>query len=334
MKTFILCLIVMVLVFVGSASVGAQETPQSIYEILKQRNTRFHRLGYNFSGHKMPKGTLSVRLRAVDANSGVAVDDFSVTFIQGEVEEYRFNNEVVILCGEGPWCEIGALFPRPYTMRVAAPEYELVQRVVSLPVSGESVITVPLIPAAGTIKGRVYDTITRQPLAGVVVSVLDQGTGVKSSRTNEEGYFLFNGLRVNVAGKEYSLVCDSPNHFSKEIYFSFDGNSSEERDVFLDFAPSVDGKLLDSQDNPLADEDVFLLSKPMYESWQRSLTWAQGGDTFTQSTNKSGRFRFEKLRPGRYVLLYGKAENDVAELVVEGMDQLNVQLKRTLGKAL
>ncbi|MFA5259697.1 MAG: hypothetical protein WC450_00545 [Candidatus Omnitrophota bacterium] len=334
MKTCILCLIVSVLVFIGSATAGGQEAPHSIYEILKQRTARFHRLAYDFSVPKIPKGTLSVRLRAVDADSGGPVEDFTVTFLQGEVEEYLFNNEVVILCEKGTECEVGALFPRSYTMRVAAPGYEIAQQVVAVPAGGEDVITVPLTLAAGVVKGRIYDKATRQPVAGVVVSVLDKGNGVKSCRTNKEGYFSLDGLRMNSAGGTYSLVCDSPNHFRKEVHFFFEGSSCAQRDVYLDFAPSVDGKLVDNEDNPLADENVFLLSKRMYESWQSSLVWDQDDASFSQSTNKLGCFRFEKLPPGRYVLLYGGNETDVAEFELEGMEQLNVQLKRTSGGTL
>ena len=334
MKTFIRCAIVPILVFFGLASAGAQETPHSIYEILKKRNSRFHRLGYDFSGQRIPKGTLTVRLHAVDADNGQTVEDFSVTFLQGDVEEYRFNNEVVVLCGEEAVCEVGTLFPRAYTMNIAAPGYELARQVVDVPAEEGGVIRVSLTPATGTVEGRVYDKSSHQPVSGAVVSLLDNGAGVKSCRTDKEGYFALKGLRVHSAGKVYALVCDSPNHFSKEVHFSFDGTASAERDVYLDFAPSVDGELLDEEDNPLANEEVFLLSKHLYEAWQRSIAWDPNDPSFIQSTNKLGRFRFEKLPPGRYVLVYGGDLNDVAEVELEGMDQLKVQLKRTSGGAL
>lgn len=335
MKISLGCFIVCVLVFIGGVPAGAQESSRSIYEILKDRVTRFHRLGYDFSGQKISKGTLSVRLRAVDTDSGAAVEDFTVTFLQGEVEEYRFNNEVVILCKGGEECEVGALFPRSYTLRIAAPGYELAQQTVDVPAGGDGVITVPLTLANGVVTGRVYDQATRQPLAGVVVSVLEKGNGVKSCRTNREGYFSLNGLRLKSSGEEgYSLVCDSPNHFSKEVRFFFEDGSSWQQDIYLDFAPSVDGKLVDREDNPLADEEVFLLSKALYESWPDSFLGEQHDASFSQSTNKSGQFRFEKLPPGSYVLVYGGDENDVAELELEGMDQLNVQVKRLSGGTL
>jgi len=110
MKTPLGCFLVFVLVFSGGVPARAQESSRSIYEILKDRMTRFHRLGYDFSGQKISKGTLSIRLCAVDAASGGAVEDFTVTFLQGEVEEYLFNNEVVLLCKGGKECEVGALF--------------------------------------------------------------------------------------------------------------------------------------------------------------------------------------------------------------------------------
>jgi hypothetical protein len=335
MKTYLCGLFVFILVFIGFVPAGAQESSRSIYEILKQRMSRFHRLGYDFSGQRIPKGTLSARLRAVDARSGGRVEDFTVTFLQGEVEEYLFNNEVVILCEGREDCEIGALFPRSYRMRVAAPGYELAQQVVEVSAGGgDSVITVPMTLATGTVKGRVYDQSTRQPVAGVVVSVLDKGSGVKSCRTNQEGFFSLNGLRMNSDGEAYSLVCDSPDHFSKEVRFFVDGSASSRQDVYLDFAPSVTGKLVDQQDNPLADEEVFLVSEHMYESWQSSLIWDPQDTSFSQSTNKSGFFRFEKLLPGRYVLVYGGDDHDVAELELRGMDRLNVHLKRMSGGTL
>ncbi|HQO58603.1 MAG TPA: hypothetical protein PLT76_07770 [Candidatus Omnitrophota bacterium] len=334
MKTPLGCFLVFVLVFSGGVPARAQESSRSIYEILKDRMTRFHRLGYDFSGQKISKGTLSIRLCAVDAASGGAVEDFTVTFLQGEVEEYLFNNEVVLLCKGGKECEVGALFPRTYTLRIAAPGYELAQRAVDVRAGGDGVVTVPLTLANGTVAGRVYDQATRQPLAGVVVSILEKGNGVKSCRTNQEGYFFLKGLRLNSSGDGYSLICDSPNHFSKEVHFFFKGGSSWQQDVYLDFAPSVDGKLVDREDNPLADEEVFLLSKPLYESWPDSFLGDRPDASFRQSTNKAGYFRFEKLTPGNYVLVYGRDEKDVAELELEVMDQLKVQLKRLSGGTL
>ncbi len=329
MKTKLIRIIVFLHVLTLSPFAAAQQEEDSIYEILKQQNARFHRSGYDFSVIKATEGKRRLRLRAVNDKTYAPVADFAVTFLQGEEEEYTFNNEVVVSCPGGGICELDSLFPRPYTFHIAAAGFELKEIVVDVSNPGDDVVTVPLAAASGRIQGRVLDEESQQPLEGVVIRLLDDDVSVKTGRTNDRGFFALTGLRVFPEEKTYVLVYDSPDHFIKEIPFSFYKHNGDMQDVLLDFAPSVDGQLTDADARPLAGEQIFLLSKQFYEQWHDTLLWGKYCASSFCLTNQMGHFRFEKLQPGTYVLVYGGHERDISELEIGGHDRISVELKRT-----
>ncbi|RDD61877.1 carboxypeptidase-like regulatory domain-containing protein [Ferruginivarius sediminum] len=76
------------------------------------------------------------------------------------------------------------------------------------------------------------------------------------------------------------------------------------------FAAELSGWVLQSNGNPMANASLQLVRQ-------------DGGETFTGTTDNQGRYSFEHIPPGRYVLRAGGAERQV--YVEPGFNSANLR---------
>jgi len=182
---------------------------------------------------------------------------------------------------------------------------------------------IPDGPADGAISGTVYDGVTHQPVAGVVVHLepFVGPTGQADARvTDEKGRFVFDG----VGHGPRSLTAHKPGYL--ESVYGLDrpvlgtflenvvgmsatsysglapirltsGQWLEGADLTLWPAASVSGTVTDEYGEPFVDQVVSVLALDPVAGHPR---WSNVG---TALTDDRGRYSVGRLAPGRYVIV-------------------------------
>jgi hypothetical protein len=178
----------------------------------------------------------------------------------------------------------------------------------------------PAGPADGAISGTVYDGVTHQPIAGVVVN-LTPWAGPEgqpfASVTDQTGRFVFAGLgeeqRSMTAHKAgyleavYGLDGSVLGSFSQNIVGMSGygivapirltpGQWLQSADLVLWPAASVTGTVTDEYGEPFVDQLVSVLAQDPVGGYPR---WSNVG---TALTDDRGRYFVGRLAPGRYVI--------------------------------
>ncbi len=177
----------------------------------------------------------------------------------------------------------------------------------------------PERPSRVNLRGRVEDD-RGSPLPGAEV----EGEGAKAV-AGEDGRFHLE----NVPSGEAVLRASHPAHFPAEIRWTPSAGSSSAEEVVLrlDRRLTLAGIVLDGQDRPVEDTQLFA-PPPKSREGRRTLDPA-----LRTKSGPAGRFGFFPLRPGLYELSglgpKGSIEHAVVELVEDRMD---VVLRTRMGE--
>lgn len=171
-----------------------------------------------------------------------------------------------------------------------------------------------MIAAPATLHGRVTDA-RGDPVPGAMVVVgsltdveLDDGVDVSgtSAATDAGGEYRF---ELNAAGAFYLEVeADGFQYASEEAVQALPGRETR-RDFTLVPAEVIEGVVLDAGGNPAPDAHVIAVLQG--ERWSGE-SWDDGEEG--ASTDDEGRFRFDRLKSGRYVIAVEPESGRPAEM--------------------
>ena len=152
-----------------------------------------------------------------------------------------------------------------------------------------------------TLTGTVYDSVSNAPVVHALVELPGQSNA--SAFTGGDGRFEIPGVPAGLI----SLNAEKPGYFSPQALSEgapvADPRtafilSEDNRDVRLMLIPEghIEGRITNTDNEPISGLTVTVSGERIVEGWKREIS---AGGT---STNASGRFRLDGLKPGRYYL--------------------------------
>ena len=160
----------------------------------------------------------------------------------------------------------------------------------------------------GAVTGRVFDADTKTPITGVEVNVevlseLSRRDAKKSATTDSEGRYRISGLSV-AENIHYSLSCDSPQGYRRLGYndrptFNFTtATVIDSMDLALEKEVVLSGVVVDTQNKPVPDADVFLSGGSDIYIADKVKSSSEGTFTFHQLPPTGDLFALARLEGG------------------------------------
>lgn len=152
---------------------------------------------------------------------------------------------------------------------------------------------IPALAQSGVVEGSVVDAVTKAPIAGAVVKLLQGRNPVHSGETDAQGVFLIDGVQQG----EYRVVIDKPDYMrlapdhpaAKTFAMSEASPKVSLRAELVPFG-QVTGRALSPMGKPMKDVPVV-----MRRLWDAE--WIQ-----ITVSGDGGVFRFSRLEPGTWIL--------------------------------
>ena len=297
-------------------------------------------------------GTGQIRGRVVDGDSGRALADFQVRYQPDAQGGMRFMMRMGPGRGRGPYerqpfhAEDGSFVLEDvpagrWTVEAFAPGFQPGSAAAVTVAEGESSDAVEVrLTKGGVVSGRVLESRTGKPILDATVRVEPSGGGPRmgmmrmgpdgsddETSTDADGRYELTGL----APGTWVLTASHPD-WSEATSTVEIKDAPASADVRLGRGGSIGGTVLGGA-RPVAGAQVTL--QPSGDAGMRMGGFAGGGDQSALS-DEAGRFRFDRLNPGRYQLSAALRDQTSApaDAVLTGDDTQDVQLTLATGALL
>jgi hypothetical protein len=157
------------------------------------------------------------------------------------------------------------------------------------------------VEAGGSIRGKVVDP-SKKPVQGAQVNANptkpDQGNQWRMAKTKPDGSFELSGL----GDGPYGIWASPPQFGDTARLLPANAQNvavgTQDLELALDAGLSIDGQVVDGAGKPLADAQLNIQPKPDAQGRQPNMNYNNANST----TGPDGRFRFQGLAPGRYMV--------------------------------
>jgi protocatechuate 3,4-dioxygenase beta subunit len=296
-------------------------------------------------------GTGQIRGRVVDGDSGRAIPDFQVRYQPDAQGGMRFMMRMGPGRGRGPYerqpfhAEDGSFVLEDvpagrWMVEAFAPGFQAGSAAAVTVGEGEASDAVEVrLSKGGAVSGRVLESRTGRPILDATVRIEPSGgerrmgmmrmggEGDDETSTDADGRYELSGL----APGTWVLTASHP-EWSESTTTVEVKDAPASADVRLGRGGSIGGTVLGGA-RPVAGAQVTL--SPAGESGMRMGGFMGGGEQ-SALTDEGGRFRFDRLNPGRYQLSAALRDQTSApaDAVLTGDDSQDVQLTLAAGALL
>jgi len=148
-----------------------------------------------------------------------------------------------------------------------------------------------------SIEGYVRDNKTKKPVKGAVIEIKNssRGVGYYKTETDSSGYYKIKDFMPNI---RYEISVSAPGYVT---YSQTSQISSSQKDIPLIKESIISGKVTDSRGRALSGIEIKLKK---YRGYYNSIT----SRPLFAKTDSSGRYSFNKLESGSYLLTYSSPE--------------------------
>lgn len=195
---------------------------------------------------------------------------------------------------------------------------------------------IKLSPAKGSMRGRVLDAITMEPIGNVLVeisgsavppitedeNVIDISSGGENVVTAADGSFQIKNLRLKPAGVCTNLYFSAKGYEPKYISIKRRYWQEDLGNILLLRLATVRGVLLNKDKRPLIGETVYLLTPEEFRIGGLHKSTPRAG------TDGKGNFMFKEIAPMDYIILYGSSEMDSQYLSLGPAENKFLELTR------